>query len=313
MIKKTLYFGNPAYLSFKDEQLVIRQEGTDKDGEKSEFRHTIPVEDIGLMVLDHVQITITQVLLTKLLENNVALITSNHSHMPFGLFMPLEMNTVQHERFIDQLESSLPLRKQLWSQTIQQKIRNQAAVLETVTHEKHRNMYIMADDVKSGDSENKEAQAAAYYWKNLFTSKYPGFVRDRVGMQPNALFNYGYAILRGVIARALVGSGLLPTLGLHHHSRYNAYCLADDIMEPYRPLVDLVVLDVIKTTEVRDDEITREQKIKLLSIPTIDVNIDGKRSPLMVAASQTTSSLYKCFKGEQRKISYPILKTEIEI
>lgn len=310
MIKKTLYFGNPTYLSVKDEQVVIRQEESDLNGNKSEYKRTIPIEDIGVMVLDHNQITITQVLLTKLLENNVALITSNSNHMPFGLFMPLEMHTTQHERFMDQLESSLPLRKQLWAQTIQQKIRNQACLLSKVIEEPCRNMLVMADSVKSGDTDNKEGQAAAYYWKRLFEKQYPNFTRDREGYQPNALLNFGYAILRGIIARALVSSGLLPTLGLHHHNRYNAYCLADDIMEPYRPYVDQVVLRCVRTTSVFEGEITKEQKIMLLSIPTLDVVIDGKRSPLMVAASQTTSSLYKCFSGEMRKISYPIMEQD---
>ena len=310
MIKKTLYFGNPAYLSFKDEQLVIRQEETNLEGQKSEYKRTIPIEDIGILVLDHSQITLTSVILTKLLENNVALVTSNQSHMPFGLFLPLEMNSTQHERFTHQLEASLPLRKQLWAQTIQQKIRNQATVLSQITGEGCKNMLVMADTVKSGDSENKEGQAAAYYWKRLFEKQYPDFTRQRDGKQPNALLNFGYAILRGIIARALVSSGLLPTMGLHHHNRYNAYCLADDIMEPYRPYVDQVVLRCVRTTSVFEEEITKEQKVMLLGIPTLDVKIDGKRSPLMVAATQTAASLYKCFSGEIRKISYPVMETE---
>ncbi|MBP3716574.1 MAG: type II CRISPR-associated endonuclease Cas1 [Paludibacteraceae bacterium] len=310
MIKKTLYFGNPAYLSFKDEQLVIRQEETNLEGQKSEYKRTIPIEDIGILVLDHSQITLTSIILTKLLENNVALVTSNQSHMPFGLFLPLEMNSTQHERFTHQLEASLPLRKQLWAQTIQQKIRNQATVLSQITGESCKNMLVMADTVKSGDSENKEGQAAAYYWKRLFEKQYPDFTRQRDGGQPNALLNFGYAILRGIIARALVSSGLLPTMGLHHHNRYNAYCLADDIMEPYRPYVDQVVLRCVRTTSVFEDEITKEQKVMLLGIPTLDVKIDGKRSPLMVAATQTAASLYKCFSGEIRKISYPVMETE---
>ena len=271
MIKKTLYFGNPAYLSFKDEQLVIRQEETNLEGQKSEYKRTIPIEDIGILVLDHSQITLTSVILTKLLENNVALVTSNQSHMPFG---------------------------------------NQATVLSQITGESCKNMLVMADTVKSGDSENKEGQAAAYYWKRLFEKQYPDFTRQRDGKQPNALLNFGYAILRGIIARALVSSGLLPTMGLHHHNRYNAYCLADDIMEPYRPYVDQVVLRCVRTTSVFEEEITKEQKVMLLGIPTLDVKIDGKRSPLMVAATQTAASLYKCFSGEIRKISYPVMETE---
>ena len=157
--------------------------------------------------------------------------------------------------------------------------------------------------MRSGDSDNLEARAAAYYWRNLF-SDYPDFVRDREGGPPNNLLNYGYAILRAVIARALVGSGLLPTLGIHHHNRYNAYCLADDIMEPYRPYVDQLVIDILhKSEEVTS--LSKELKMELLSIPMIDVVVNGKRSPLMVAAQQTTASLAKCFAGEIRRISYP--------
>lgn len=159
-----------------------------------------------------------------------------------------------------------------------------------------------AADVKSGDSENLEARAAAYYWKNLFNIDY--FTRDREGIPPNNLLNYGYAILRAVVARNLVISGLLPTLGIHHHNRYNAYCLADDIMEPYRPYVDKLVYDIIGNG-IDYSELTKEVKAKLLGIPTLDVTISGKRSPLMVAVGQTTASLYKCFSGELRRISYP--------
>ena len=157
--------------------------------------------------------------------------------------------------------------------------------------------------MRSGDPDNLEARAAAYYWRNLFTD-YPDFVRDREGTPPNNLLNYGYAILRAVIARALVGSGLLPTLGIHHHNRYNAYCLADDIMEPYRPYIDQLVIDIIRRN---DDvaEITKELKMQLLGIPMLDVVVNGKRSPLMIAAQQPTASLAKCFAGEVRRISYP--------
>lgn len=303
MIKKTLYFGNPAYLSFKDEQLIVKQGSGEDEQTKS-----VPLEDVGVIVLDHYQITLTHFLLNKLLENNVALISTNQSHMPFGLFMPLEVNTVQHERFMCQLESSLPLRKQLWAQTVQQKIRNQAAALSKATGRVYKNLMTMADEVKSGDVDNKEGQAAAFYWKNFFGEEILGFKRDREGDQPNALLNFGYAILRAIIARALVASGLLPTLGLHHHNRYNAYCLADDIMEPYRPYVDQVVLDCVLNTDFDDFGITKEQKIALLKIPAVDVIIDGRRSPLMIAASQTAASLYKCFSGELRKIVYPIMQ-----
>lgn len=164
-------------------------------------------------------------------------------------------------------------------------------------------MQVWANNVRSGDPDNLEARAAAYYWKNIFPSV-PLFTREREGVPPNNLLNYGYAILRAVIARALVGSGLLPTLGIHHHNKYNAYCLADDIMEPYRPYVDKMVIDIMHQ-EDSFDQLTKDIKFRLLGIPAIDVIIKGKRSPLMIAAQQTTASLYKCFSGEYKTILYP--------
>ena len=223
--------------------------------------------------------------------------------MPTGLMLPLYGNTTQNERFRYQIDASVPLRKQLWQQTIQQKIFNQAAILKRCTQEEVRCMQVWANEVRSGDIENMEGRAAAYYWKTLYGS-IAGFTRDRNGIPPNNLLNYGYAILRAIIARALVCSGLLPTLGIHHHNRYNAYCLADDIMEPYRPYVDETVYNIVQRygTEI---ELTKNIKAELLAIPTTDVVIAGKRSPLMIAASQTTASLYKCFCGELRRIIYP--------
>lgn len=303
MIKRTLYFGNPAYLSLKLNQLTIKIPGQKNDSGTETIR-TIPVEDIGIVVLDHKQITITHGLIEKLLENNCAIITCSSNHMPVGLILPLYSNTIQNERFRSQLDSSLPLRKQLWQQTVQQKINNQAAVLEYATGTRHNNMLIWSANVRSGDSGNMEARAAAYYWPSLFSDK-DYFVRGKDEEEPNNLLNYGYAVLRAIIARALVSSGLLPTLGIHHHNRYNAYCLADDIMEPYRPYVDKLVFNLCKKYD--NLELTTEIKKELLSIPTLDVTINERRSPLMVAASTTSSSLVKCFSGEIRKIAYPIL------
>lgn len=307
MIKRTLYFGNPAYLSLENKQLVITR-ANDGDlplEDSAQNKRTIPIEDIGVVLLDNKQITITSSCITSLLDNNVSVITCDSRSMPTGLLLPLYGNTIQNERFRDQLSASLPLRKQLWQQTIQNKIQNQAAVLKYVTGQDHRNMIIWANSVKSGDSENLEARAAVYYWKTIFPNN-PFFLRDRNEMAPNNLLNYGYAILRSIIARALVSSGLLPTLGIHHHNRYNAYCLADDIMEPYRPYVDKHIVDIINTgTPI--SSLTKEIKANLLTIPVIDVQIDGKRSPLMIAASTTTSSLQKCFSGESRVLKYPEL------
>ncbi len=328
MIKRTLYFSNPAYLSKKNEQLVIKQiqmegrnEGKmeERNEEKKEGRNegkmerkdvakdilnSIPLEDIGIVVLDNHQITITHGLLAALQANNAAVITCDTSHMPNGLFMPLSSNQLQSEKFRAQIESSIPLRKQLWQQTINAKILNQAALLRQnkvpVT-----NMFTWAKKVRSGDPDNYEGRAAAYYWKNFFPM-IPDFTRDRFGEPPNNMLNYGYAILRAIVARGLVGSGLLPTLGIHHSNKYNAYCLADDIMEPYRPFVDKIVFEMVSNGE-DFYELTTSIKKQLLSIPVIDIIIDGEKSPLMVGLQKTTSSLAKCFEGKARKINYPVL------
>lgn len=308
MIKRTLCFSNPIYLSLRNAQLVlhipeVENNKTLPEAIKKEAERTIPIEDIGVVVLDNRRITITSGAMEALLENNCAVITCNQKSMPVGLLLPLCGNNTQNERFRSQLEASLPLRKQLWQQTIKQKILNQEHVLRINTAQETNCMRVWSNDVRSGDSDNLEARAAAYYWRNVFTT-YPNFVRDREGTPPNNLLNYGYAILRAIIARALVGSGLLPTLGIHHHNRYNAYCLADDIMEPYRPYVDQLVLDIIQCNlEISD--ITRDLKMQLLGIPMLDVVINGKRSPLMIAAQQTTASLARCFAGESKRISYP--------
>ena len=301
---------NPAYLSLRDKQLVIKLpevETADDVPEiiKKEAVRTIPIEDIGVVVLDNKRITITSGILEALLENNCAVITCDSKSMPVGLMLPLVGNTLQNERFRDQLDSSLPLKKQLWQQTIRQKISNQEVVLHQYTLTETGCMRAWINEVRSGDPDNVEAKAAAYYWKNLFIN-HPDFVRGREGEPPNNLLNYGYAILRAVVSRSLVASGLLPTLGIHHHNRYNAYCLADDIMEPYRPFVDELVLQIM---EEEDDytELTKDIKAKLLQIPVLDVTINRKRSPLMIATGITTASLYKCFSGELKQIIYPTM------
>lgn len=301
MIKRTLYFGNPTYLKAKDQQMVVEYPGGDSETK------SVPIEDIGVVILDSPQITITHILLNKLLANNTAVITTDERHMPSGLLYPLESNTLQSERFAVQLTASVPLKKQLWQQTVQAKIQNQASLLKSIGVDIEPMLY-WARSVKSGDPDNYEGRAAAYYWKNIFdgfTGK--SFTRGRYDEEPNNLLNYGYAILRAVIARSLVASGLLPTLGIHHHNRYNAFCLADDIMEPYRPFVDRVVLEIVKEG-IDCSELTKEIKSKLLVIPALDVIIDDKSSPLMIATQRTTASLYDCFEGTSRKVLYPIFQ-----
>lgn len=295
MIKRTLYFGNAAYLSLKDNQLVVKK--------PNEEVRTAAIEDIGFIILDSPQITITNALIGALLENNCAVLNCGRTHLPEGLLLPLAGNTLQSERFNAQIEASLPLKKQLWQQTIQQKIINQAAVLRQVHGFEVKNMLAWANSVRSGDADNREAVAAAYYWKEMFPD-IPDFVRDRNGIPPNNLLNYAYAILRGIVARSLVVSGLLPTFGIHHHNRYNAYCLADDVMEPYRPIADKLIFKILKELDDLPKDLTTDIKASILQLPTIEVVIGENRSPLMNAVSTTTASLYKCFAGESRKIVY---------
>ena len=292
MIKRVLCFENPARLSLKLAQLVV---------ELQDATRTVPIEDIGVVILDHKQITITHALIDALLTNNCAIVTSNDKHLPVGLMLPLDGNTLQSERFQEQINASEPLKKQMWQQTIIAKILGQAHILDEQGIECH-NMLKWAKDVRSGDIDNMEARAAAYYWRNMFDKD--NFTREPQGLPPNNLLNYGYSIVRAMMARALVGTGLLPTFGIHHHSRYDAYCLADDIMEPYRPCVDRVVLAIWQRGGVTSD-ISSEQKRELLGITTMDVNISGHRSPMMLAIQATAQSVQKCFSGEARKILYP--------
>lgn len=310
MIKRTLYFGNPAYLSKTNDQMVVRLPDIDKTPELPEdFKKnavaTIPVEDIGVVVIDHYQVTITQGLLSALIENNAAVIVCNEVHHPTGLMLPLDMHNIQHERFKVQIEATIPLKKQLWQQTVEMKIMNQGVMLKKAGHDPGR-LIALSRTVKSGDPENVEGTAAHYYWSTLFKNCF-GFTRDRSGEPPNNLLNYGYAVLRAITARSLVGSGLLPTLGIHHSNKYNAYCLADDIMEPYRPYVDEIVFQIVSTgTDCK--ELTTEIKKQLLGICTVDIHFEDERSPLMVGMQRTTASLAQCFEGERRKITYPELK-----
>lgn len=298
MIKRVLCFTNPAYLSLRLKQLVVEQPQSDQ---LESVRHTIPVEDIGVVIMENPQITVTQSLIAALLDNNCAIITCDQHHLPAGLLLPLDNHNLQSERFREQINASEPLRKQMWQQTIVSKITSQTYVLKQQNIE-YRNMLMWAKSVRSGDTDNLEGRAAAYYWRNIFGDT--DFVRGQFGDMPNGLLNYGYSIVRAMMARALVAAGLLPTLGIHHHSRYDAYCLADDIMEPYRAYVDLQVLDMWnRYGDVA--ELSPVLKKELLSLSTADVLIEGHRSPMMIAMQTTANSVQRCFSGESRKIIYP--------
>lgn len=296
MLKRTIFFSSPYYLSLKDCQLVAQSK--DQLSQK-----TIPVEDIGFIVLDHPQISFSMKLVEQLNANNVALVFCDSKHMPSSMLLNLESHSLQSELFRAQISASEPLKKNLWKQTIEAKIRNQARLLEKLG-KNSLPLKNLAKSVKSGDSDNREGFAARLYWTELFGRD---FIRDRYGFAPNPFLNYGYILLRSAVARALAGSGLLATLGIHHRNRYNAFCLADDVMEPYRPWVDEIAFDLHEKypdTPVLE----KEHKAELLQLMAADVNIGENKRPLMVALSQTTASLSRCFTGETRKIVYPVFE-----
>ena len=294
-MKRTLYFGSDAYLSTKKRQLVVKYPNSNET-------LTVPIEDIGVVLLDHYQLTLSVTLLNRLLEHNVAVITCDAHHLPLGMFLNLNGNTLQQEHFANQIAVTQSKKDRIWKQTIYAKIQNQACLLEKQGVSTLFMQRWLAK-LKNGDPENLEARAAAYYWKHLFEESC-SFKRERFGATPNSLLNYGYTILRGLVARALVGSGLLPTLGIHHHNNYNAYCLADDIMEPYRPFVDAIVVQLVNTGV---GELTSDNKEALLRLPTYDVRINKQKSPLMLAVQQTAASLQQFYEGKTNILKCPCL------
>ncbi|NLP57024.1 type II CRISPR-associated endonuclease Cas1 [Lutibacter sp. B1] len=292
MIKRTLFFGNKTSLTTKLEQLVIKTDQREV---------TVPIEDIGFVVLEHPEIYISIPTLTKLSDTNVAVIFCDAKHMPCSMLLNLNNHYIQQALFENQINASAPLKKQLWQQTVKTKIKHQAKHLQLL-NKPYDVLYYFESKVLSGDTENMEGVAAAHYWKHLFDFN---FKRERYGDYPNLFLNYGYIVLRAAVARAIAGSGLLSTLGIHHHNKYNAFCLADDIMEPFRPLVDAKVIDIIN--RFPDKELTVEIKAELLNVLTQTVYFDDVKSPLMVALTKTTNSLQQCYSGTTRKINYPSL------
>jgi CRISP-associated protein Cas1 len=303
MMKRTIYLGSPGYLRVRLGQMQI-QLPPDEDGVEGAV-HSIPVEDIGVLVMDNQQLTFTHGLLQALMENNTAVLVCDSKHHPSGQILPLCSNALQHERYQAQLGASAPLKKQLWAQVVQAKILAQASLLRHFKLGDTEPLIRWAAQVKSGDPTNVEGRAAAYYWGKVLEA-HPGCTRDPDGDWPNPAYNYAYAIVRAVVARALVGAGLLPTLGIHHHNRYNAFCLADDMMETLRPIADAAVL--IGLQEIKDcEELTRSWKATLLKLPAQDVLIENERSPMMVAAQRMAHSLNKCLAGQSRKLALPVM------
>jgi CRISPR-associated protein Cas1 len=295
MIKKSILIENKTSITAKNCQLII----------KSEIRESaIPIEDIGFLVLDHQEIYLSLPAMNLLVENNTSVIICGKNHLPNGMFLNLNSHHIQQEVFKNQIEASIPLKKQLWQQTIVEKITNQGILLETISGNKN-SFDFLASKVLSGDTTNMEGVAAGQYWKTFFDTYDINFRRERFGDYPNNFLNYGYAILRAATARALSGSGLLNTLGIHHKSKYNAFALADDIMEPFRPLVDEKVFEIMQQYD--EQELNTKIKAELLQVLTRTVYFKDEKSPLMVALQKTASSLQQCFTGNRKKIKYPKL------
>lgn len=293
MIKQTLFFSTPVCLSLKNYQIVISWKDCDD-------KITRPIEDIGCVVLENQMISITLPLLNELVKNNVAVILCDNKMMPTSMLQNLDANTTQAESLKFQLAVTDPMKKQVWKQIIESKIKNQAAVLALAGKNKDI-LKPYYNNVKSGDSDNREGLAAKVYWNCLFGNS---FKREREGCPPNALLNYGYSILRAAVARALLGSGLLPNLGIFHKSRYNAFPLADDVMEPYRPFVDEIVY---RLYENGITELNKESKSEIMRVLNCDVNIGKVKRPLQIALTMTTASLVKYYTGEIKKLSLPLI------
>lgn len=294
MIKRTINIQSPVKLNLHLGQLQISY--------KDDFlpSKTVPIEDLGFLIIENDQVVITQKLIVALAEANVVVVHCDQKHMPLALTQPLYSNTLLTERIPFQVNCSLPLKKQLWQQTVSSKIENQARFLrkKQIPAEK---MFSWAKDVKPGDELNHESRAAVFYWKHIYG---PNFQRDPDGGGINDALNYSYAILRAVTARALIASGLLLSIGIFHRNKYNPYVLADDIMEPYRPYVD-EQLKIWMDQQGKIEGIDIPLKTHLLKIPVIDVLLESKMQPLMLAMSRTTNSLQLCFSGKLKKIRYP--------
>ncbi len=293
MLKRTLFFTTNCRLTCSLSQLVIHKKSVEE-------KQMIPIEDIGFIIIEHPQISISMPLLEHLVENNVAVIFCDSKHLPHSMLFNLAGHSTQTETIRNQTEITLPLKKNLWKQTIEAKIRNQAALLGKFGKD-FLDIQNLSKKVKSGDSDNREGLASRLYWQRLFGKS---FIRDRFGDYPNDYLNYGYIILRSAMARSLTGSGLLPSLGIHHKNKYNAFCLADDIMEPYRPYVDSIVYSIYIQNKERCF-LDKNMKARLLTLLTEDVKMKSSKRPLMLALSQTTASLAKCFSGESKMVQYP--------
>lgn len=292
MLKRTLVFSSPMILSLKNQQLVLAFK--DSPDEK----RSVPIEDVGVILLENQQTNITLPLLNALAEAEVQVVICNSKGMPSAMIQSMDSNNLQGETLRNQISCGEVLKKQLWKQVVEAKIKNQASLLNNIGEEGDI-LKPFYSNVRSGDVDNREGIAARIYFQHLFGDC---FVRNRDEMGINALLNYGYSILRAATCRAIVSSGLLPAIGIHHHNRSNAYPLADDLMEPFRPFVDEVVYDLVTRGQM---ELTKEVKGELISVLYIDTKYEKIIRPLSVGLSMTTASMVKCLSKELNTISLP--------
>ena len=296
MIAKTLSFGSPGRLSVKLEQLVY-------DGEDGVHR-TFSIEDIGFVIIETALMSITVGCLQRLAAANVAVVICDAAHMPAAQMHPFAAHSTAQETMTAQIGASDAVQGRLWRQIVRAKLQNQATLLKRLGHDAISfRLQNMADAVRNKDPENLEAQGARLYFQSLAPS--PGFTRSRDGVWPNAALNYGYAILRAAMARALVGSGLACFKGIHHHNRYNAFALVDDMMEPYRPFVDQYVLGKVRPFDVPADALTKEMRARLLEMLTCDVRMGEIKRPLSVALTFSSASLARYYLGKAESLILP--------
>ncbi len=293
MLKRTLVFTNPMILSLRNQQLVIAYKDSPDD------KQTAPIEDVGVVLLENQQTSITLPLLNALAENDVQVVICNSKGMPNAIIQSMNSNNLQGETLRNQIACGEVLKKQLWKQIVEYKIKNQASLLNGIG-ENGSVLKPYYTNVRSGDIDNREGIAARIYFQHLFGDC---FIRDRDEPGINTLLNYGYSILRAATCRAIVSSGLLPAIGIHHHNRSNVYPLADDLMEPYRPFVDGIVYDLVLRGAV---ELNKSTKSDLISVLYTDTMFDKVKRPLSIGLSMTTASVVKCLSKELNTISLPI-------
>lgn len=284
MAWRGLHITKPGRLSLADGQIVVSQEAGDV---------RVPLEDIGWIILDEPRLTLTTALLSAFAENGVALVNTDARHMPSGLTLPFHRHHRQAAIADLQINLTLPFRKRCWQGIVIAKIRNQADVLDRLGCAHGDTLRAMTKHVSSGDADNVEARAARQYWSALFKD----FIRDDPSDLRNKMLNYGYAVMRAVVARALVGAGLVPCIGLHHASQTNPFNLADDLIEPFRPFVDLVVCGLIDARCASEDMTVHDRRM-LAGMPLETARIDGAHFSLLAATEVCIASLMKAVEAQ---------------